>query len=225
MPLIKRKKIFDSKTPDMFLLSYAALATLLLAFFIVINSFAEEKKKELLEEFRESFKERELSFGLGGLFKTENREKSENIKKMKYIFPENEMKPLEGNDENIDLLDREEAQVPAAAVVYFNDNDSSFSIEGEYSLDNLIELIGDRPCSLIIEGHTRRNFVPSNGYDNCWKLSLDRAKAVADYLHEKGNISMKRLVTVGYGNNKPLTKNIKSDENNDRVSIIINILR
>lgn len=225
MSLIKRKKIFDSKIPDMFLLSYAALATLLLAFFIVINSFAEEKKKELLEEFRESFKERELSFGLGGLFKTENREKSENIKKMKYIFPENEMKPLEGDDENIDLLDREEAQVPAAAVVYFKDNDSSFSIEGEYSLDNLIELIGDRPCSLIIEGHTRRNFVPSNGYDNCWKLSLDRAKAVADYLHEKGNISMKRLVTVGYGNNKPLTKNIKSDENNDRVSIIINILR
>lgn len=225
MSLIKKKKIFDSKTPDMFLLSYAALATLLLAFFIVINSFAEEKKKELLEEFRESFKKREISFGLGGLFQTENHNKSENIKKMKYIYPENKMKPIEGDDKNIDLLDREEDQVPASAVVYFKENDSAFSIEGEYSLDNLIDLIGDRPCSLIIEGHTRKNFVPSRGYDNCWKLSLDRAKVVADYLHEKGAISRKRLVIVGYGSNKPLTKNIKSDAHNDRVSIIINILR
>jgi len=98
-------------------------------------------------------------------------------------------------------------------------------MEGKHSLDNLIDLIGERPCSLVIEGHTRINFAPSNGYDNCWKLSLDRAKVVADYLHEKGNISWKRLITVGYGNNKPMVKDIKSDRHNDRVSVIINILK
>ena len=225
MPVLKRKKIFDAKTPDMFLFSYAALATLLLAFFIVINTFTEEKKKEFIEEFRESFKRREITFGLGGVFNGENLKKTESIKKMKYIYPENKPKPIEGADKRIDVFDREEDQVPAAAVVYFKENDSALFLEGEHSLDNLIDLIGDRPCSLIIEGHTRKNFIPSNGYDNCWKLSLDRAKAVADYLHEKGNISWKRVVTIGYGYNKPLTKNIKSDGHNDRVSIIINILR
>ena len=225
MPSLKRKKIFDAKTPDMFLLSYAALATLLLAFFIIINSFTGEKKKEFIEEFRESFKRIEITFGLGGIFNGENLKRSEKIKKMKYIYPENKTKPIEGDDKRIDLLDREEDQVPASAVIFFKENDSTLFMEGKHSLDNLIDLIGDRPCSLVIEGHTRRNFVPSKGYDNCWKLSLDRAKAVADYLHEKGNISWKRVVTIGYGNNKPLAKNIKNDGHNDRVSIIINILR
>jgi flagellar motor protein MotB len=89
----------------------------------------------------------------------------------------------------------------------------------------LIDLIGERPCSLIIEGHTRKNFIPSGEYPNCWKLSLDRAKVVADYLHEKGNISFKRLITIGYGNNKPLINDIRGDKHNDRVSVIINILK
>ncbi len=222
----KKKKFFDIKPPDMFMLSYASLATLLLAFFIVLNTFTEEKKKEFIEEFRESMKRREISFGLGGILPDRlDDEERDTLRKMKYIYPDTKNKPLESSSKGVDEISREEAQVPAAAVVYFKDNDSSFSIEGEYSLDNLIDLIGERPCSLMIEGHTKKSFIPSKEYNNCWKLSLDRAKAVADYLHEKGNISRKRLVTVGYGNNKPLTKNIKSDGNNDRVSIIINILR
>ena len=210
MPVLKRKKIFDAKTPDMFLFSYAALATLLLAFFIVINTFTEEKKKEFIEEFRESFKRREITFGLGGIFNGENLKRSEKIKKMKYIYPENKTKPIEGDDKRIDLLDREEDQVPASAVIFFKENDSTLFMEGKHSLDNLIDLIGDRPCSLVIEGHTRKIFVLSKGYDNCWKISLERAKAVADYLHEKGNISWKRLITIGCGNNKPLTKILKA---------------
>jgi len=221
----KRKKISDTKIPDMFLLSYAALATLLLAFFIVINSFTEEKKEEFIDEFSESFRKREISFGLGGIFDGNGNGRSERIKKEKYIYPENNAQPPEGSDKNIDLLEREEDQVPAAAVIYFGENDSTIFKEGKHSLDTLIGLIGDRPCSLVIEGHTRKNFASSNGHNNCWKLSLDRAKAVADYLHGKGNISWKRLLTIGCGSNKPGTKSAKNDGLNDRVSIIINVLR
>lgn len=105
MPGLKRKKIFDANTPDMFLFSYAALAALLRAFFIVINTFTEEKKKEFVEEFRESFKRREITFGLGGIFNGENLKRSEKIKKMKYIYPENTIKPIEGYGTSIDLLD------------------------------------------------------------------------------------------------------------------------
>ena len=76
---------------------------------------------------------------------------------MKYIYPENKTKPIEGDDKRIDLLDREEDQVPASAVIFFKENDSTLFMEGKHSLDNLIDLIGDRPCSLVIEGHTRKN--------------------------------------------------------------------
>ncbi len=221
----KRKKFFDTKPPDMFLLSYASLATLLLAFFIVINTFTEEKKKEFIKEFQKSMKRREITLGLGGILPGGDGEEIEDFQKMKYIYPDEESASIQRGDKGIDLPDREEDQVPAAVVVYFDENDIALSIEGRHFLDNLIDLIGERPCSLIVEGHTRKNFIPSKVYNNSWKLSLDRAKVVADYLHEKGKISMKRLVTIGYGNNRPMVKDIKGDMHNDRVSVLINILR
>jgi len=222
----KKKKLPASGTPDLFWTSYGSVITILLAFFIIFQvNFTEEKKKELIEEFKKSVSRSNITFGMGGILPDWNARSTEDIQKLKYIYPESKSEPTESGDKGIDLFDREEAQIPAAVIVYFDENDSALFMERKHSLDGLIDLIGDRPCSLVIEGHTRRNFVPSKGYDNCWKLSLDRAKAVADYLHEKGNISWKRLITIGCGNNKPLTKNVKNDGHNDRVSIIINILR
>ena len=222
----KKKKLHASGTPDLFWTSYGSVITILLAFFIIFCvNFTEGQKKELIEEFKKSLNRSNITFGMGGILPEWNAKSTEDIQKLKYIYPESKSEPTESGDKGIDLLDREEYQIPASAVIFFKENDSALFMEGKHSLDNLIDLIGDRPCSLVIEGHTRRNFVPSKGYDNCWKISLDRAKAVADYLHEKGNISWKRLITIGYGNNKPLAKNIKSDGHNDRVSIIINILR
>lgn len=222
----KKKRIFETKPPDMFMLSYASLATLLLAFFIVLNTFTEEKKKEFIEGFQRSMKRREITFGMGGILSGwgDDKEK-EAIRKMKYIYPDEKKELRESSDKGVNEINREEEHIPAAVVVSFDEHDAAIPLEGRRSLNNLIELIGERPCSLIIEGHTRRNFIPSGEYHNCWKLSLDRAKVVADYLHEKGNISFKRLIPVGYGNNKPLTKDIRSDRHNDRVSIIINILK
>lgn len=228
MPLLnqKKKRIFDSKLPDMFMLSYASLATLLLAFFIVLNSFTEEKKKEFLEGFQSSMKRREVTFGMGGILSEEYNEESEAIRKMKYIYPNSENDPVESsNNKGVEEINRDVDHIPAAVVVSFDENVVTISREGRHSLDNLIDLIGERPCSLVIEGHTRKAFIPSKGYNNSWKLSLDRAEGVANYLHDKGGISFKRLITIGYGNNNPLAKDIRGDQHNDRVSIIINILR
>lgn len=224
----KRKKVFDVKPPDMFMLAYAALATLLLAFFIVLNTFTEEKKKEFIEGFQRSMKKREITFGLGGILSgwSDNKE-NEDIRKMKYIYPGKNKKneQIEDAEKGIDEIGQEEEHIPAAVVVSFEENDAIIPLDGRHSLDNLIDLIGERPCSLVIEGHTRRNFIPSDEYNTCWKLSLDRANVVADYLHDQGDISFKRLITIGYGNNKPLAKDIRGDGYNDRVSITINILK
>ena len=217
----KKKKIHGGGTPDLFWTSYGSVITILLAFFIIFTvNFTEEKKEELVEEFKKSVSRSNATFGMGGILPDLDAKSTEDILKLKYIYPESKSEPTE-----IDLFDREEAQIPAAVIVYFDENDSALFMEGKHSLNNLIDLIGDRPCSLIIEGHTRKNFVPSKGYENPWRLSLDRAKVVADYLHEKGNISWKRLITIEYGNNKLLMKDIKTDRHNDRVSIIINILQ
>src|SRR3990167_835791 len=222
----KKKKLHASGTPDLFWTSYGSVITILLAFFIIFQvNFTEEKKKELIEEFKKSLSRSNITFGMGGILPEWNARSTEDIQKLKYIYPESKSESTESGDKGIDLFDREEAQIPAAVVVSFDENASALFMEGRHSLDNLIDLIGERPCSLMIEGHTKKSFIPSKEYNNCWKLSLDRAKAVADYLHEKGDISWNRLITIGYGNNKPMVKDIKNDRYNDRVSIIINILR
>lgn len=222
----KKKKLPGGGTPDLFWTSYGSVITILLAFFIIfVVNFTEQKKKELIEEFKKSVNRNSVTFGMGGILPDWNAREAEDIRKLKYIQPEETTEPIESGNKGIDSFDREEDQIPAAVVVHFGENDSTLFPEGKHSLDELINLIGDRPCSLVIEGHARKNFIPSGRYDNCWKLSLDRAKVVADYLHEKGNISWKRLITVGYGNNKPIVNDIKSDRHNDRVSVIINILR
>jgi len=223
----KKKKLKSSKPPDMFMLSYAALATLLLAFFIIINTFAEERKKEVFQEFQRSLNRNSVTLGMGGLFSGNDPVKKERIREMKYIFPDQERKrtTVESGDKEVEQITDEEDMVPAAIVVYFKENDTTLSLSGMHNLNNLVDLVQERPVMLMIEGHTRKNFKPSRKYDNSWKLSIDRAKSVADYLHERGNISHKRLIVVGYGNNKPFVKSLKGDIYNDRVDIIINVIR
>ena len=145
-------------------------------FYNISSQLYRGKEKELIEEFKKSLNRSNITFGMGGILPDWNARSTEDIQKLKYIYPKSKSEPTESGDKGIDLFDREEHQIPAAVVVYFEENDSTLFMEGKHSLDNLIDLIGDRPCSLIIEGHTRKNFIPAKGYDNCWKLSLDRAK-------------------------------------------------
>jgi len=222
----KKKKIHASGTPDLFWTSYGSVITILLAFFIIFQvNFTEEKKKEFIEEFKKSSQRSMITLGMGGIMPSWNAGSVEDIHKMKYIYPDSKNELSENGDKGDVPFDKEEEQIPATVIVQFNENDTTLSTDGKRSLDNLINLIGERPCSLIIEGHTRKNFIPSKEYNTCWKLSLDRAEEVARYLHNKGNISSKRLITIGYGNNKPLIKDMRNDYYNDRVSIIINILK
>jgi len=223
----KKKKHAGSGTPDLFWTSYGSLITILLAFFIIFQvNFTENKKKEFIEEFKKSMDRSRLTLGMGGVLPGwDTGATVEDIHKMKYVYQEYKTEPASAGREGASEIGLEEEQVPAAVILYFDENSASLTMEGRHALDKLIDLIGERPCSLVIEGHTRKIFVPSFDYGNCWKLSLDRSQAVAEYLHEKGKISHKRMITVGYGNNRPVVSDVKGDKANDRVSIIIGILK
>jgi outer membrane protein OmpA-like peptidoglycan-associated protein len=74
-------------------------------------------------------------------------------------------------------------------------------------LDKLYQLLAENPnLKLLISGHTDNVGAPA---DNL-KLSLNRAKAVVDYLVGKG-IDIKRLTWKGFGETKPISDN-KTEE-------------
>lgn len=87
--------------------------------------------------------------------------------------------------------------------IYFETGSSNLSAESEVALDILKQTFDQYPkLKVEISGHTDNvGELPMN-----MKLSQDRASAVKNFLVNKG-ISADRIVSIGYGPNKPVESN------------------
>ncbi|MFO8054078.1 MAG: OmpA family protein [Bacteroidales bacterium] len=120
--------------------------------------------------------------------------------------------------ENIDLTDKqgyeeleknielEKIEVGKSIVlrnIFFDTDKSSLRDESQGELDRLYDILNKNPdIKVEISGHTDN--VGSAEYNK--KLSRDRAKAVVDYLIQKG-IDKDRMEYAGYGFEKPIADN------------------
>ena len=75
---------------------------------------------------------------------------------------------------------------------------------------------------IIIEGHTDSDPINTTRFPSNWHLSAVRASAVCKIFEESG-IPGSRLKSVGYGQSRPLVKNvdIESKRTNRRVEIFL----
>ncbi|MCD4682013.1 MAG: OmpA family protein, partial [Bacteroidales bacterium] len=86
---------------------------------------------------------------------------------------------------------------------FFDFDKATLRSESANELDRLVKMLIDVPTMKIeISGHTDN--VGSDNYNK--QLSEDRAKAVVDYLIEKG-IDQDRLTYAGYGETQPIADN------------------
>lgn len=104
--------------------------------------------------------------------------------------------------------------------VEFENNSAKLSGNSDALLDDVAKIMEDHPEILKIEiqGHTDSNGKKAHNQ----KLSTDRAASVKAYLVGKG-IAEKRMVSKGFGQDKPIADN-KTDEGraqNRRVEIHI----
>jgi chemotaxis protein MotB len=85
----------------------------------------------------------------------------------------------------------------------------------------VLKEVEDQPVG--IEGHTDNVPIQRSGWADNKALSYARANAVADYLVEKHGIDSGRLMTIGYGEDKPIADNDSAGgrQQNRRVEIII----
>ena len=103
--------------------------------------------------------------------------------------------------------------------IYFHTDKATLQDISYDPLNQLADILKKYPkAKLTIEGHTDNT--GSNAYNK--KLSDNRAKAVVDYLVNKG-IDASRLTAVGYGEDKPVTsnKNAEGRTHNRRVELIL----
>ncbi len=101
----------------------------------------------------------------------------------------------------------------------FEADSSSIDSSSIPTLEELYQFLYDNPTIVVeIGGHT--NGLPDDAY--CDKLSTARAKAVADYIIQKG-IDPKRIIYKGYGKRQPIATNMTPEgrRRNQRVEVKI----
>jgi outer membrane protein OmpA-like peptidoglycan-associated protein len=101
--------------------------------------------------------------------------------------------------------------------LYFDADKHDIKPESEYALNDLHRFLSANPNVVIeIGGHTNNR--PSDNFAN--RLSTDRAKAVCDWLMQKG-IPENRIQYKGYGKTSPLMPNTTEEgrKKNQRVEI------
>ena len=86
---------------------------------------------------------------------------------------------------------------------------------------DVLKQVPDQPVG--IEGHTDNVPIQRSGWTDNKALSYARANAVADYLVEQRGIDSARLMTIGYGEERPIAGNgtAAGRQKNRRVEIII----
>lgn len=103
--------------------------------------------------------------------------------------------------------------------LYFESNKAVIKEESFETLDEIYGFLQSMPDVIVeIGGHS--NGLAGTSFAN--KLSTDRARAVADYLVEKG-VSPDRLRSRGYGKTQPIASNesLEGRQQNQRVEIKI----
>lgn len=223
----KKKKTGDEPRSNTIQLMTVSLFIILLAFFILLNSYAvvdEAKKMKALGSLLGSF-------GIlpGGLsaFQGEGRD----------VVPPTapiQMRQLDTSavvslpdQDDIDMVaiksDEQKEIVTIQEGLLFDSDGLTIKKSAFPLLDKLCQIINRDDSGVEIAGHTDN--ISEQGDDAGWKLSGFQAMAVARYFIEKGEIDPKSIVAYGCGEYRPHVTNVTKEisKQNRRIDIIINL--
>ncbi len=230
--LLKKKKSEDKPpAPDM--LAFASIMTILLAFFIMLASFAGAPEQRDVEKAVTSFSKALELYGLsriiygssnalvnmdiaskrGGV--KHSREKSEVVGRT--------FSNLISREIDIEYV-RKGRQLFFPTNIAFVDGGAVISPSSKAYLGNLIKLTKERDCKITVCSYAGEDFVPSTEYTTSWQFTAERSAAITNYLHNTGDISYKRMTAIGYGEYQPLLGeegSFDASTVNSRTSVII----
>lgn len=225
----KKKTAEDQSFVDM--VAFASLMTILLAFFIMLSSYAGKPKEQETDEALKSFKEALNNFGVSKvLFGSTDSIFNLSLKLESYGGKNKMRKPTDINafvntidkDTDIEYI-QTGRRVNFPTEINFINEELDISPESKQYLNNLIKVIKDRDCQVMVGGYTSEDFVSSDRYPTSWQLSAEYASAVTKYFNNVGDIDYKRLTAVGYGEYQPLLGEASSfnARANNRINITI----
>lgn len=222
---------------DRWLLTYADMITLLMAFFIMMYSMSvidvdkfNAAASSLRSEFGPGRPSSHIAAGGDGLLPHFSRGGDDNLPALAGNV-ESVRRELEDYIQENQLQDviHTSRELRGLVITVVSDN-LLFSVgQAELRppalaiLDQIAELLGGLPNSIAIEGHTCSLPISTSRYPSNWELSAARACAVVRHLIERWQIDPVRLAATGCADSRPVGSN-ESEETralNRRVEIVI----
>ena len=227
----------EHENHERWLITYADMITLLMAFFIMLFAMSQldlAKFKEFQQGFASHVSGKEPSIALdggAGVLDGANGTQDELIAKAQQVLNKQAKEDLAADLERDRLLDVKEeftARVRAAGLerkvgfrlerrglvvtivsdhVLFSLGSADLRPQGRDVLDGLAAVLADMPNDITVEGHTDNLPISGGQYRNNWVLSTARATSVLSYLLQHHDVPASRLSAAGYADQRPVMTN------------------
>jgi chemotaxis protein MotB len=232
MTLKRKKSEEDKENLERWLLTYADLITLLLAFFVMLYVFSKQDTRKydaMTMQLKAIFSGGTGVVDEGGRTGDQvlegNTQGPSNIEIKRQL--ESQIKDVsqsEGQGNNISVItDERGIVIRIMDKAFYDTGKADLKDKARETLDKIAPVIKSLPNEIRIEGHTDNVPINTAEFKSNWELSVRRATEVVRYLIEKGDISPQRISAAGYAEYRPVAAN-DSDANramNRRIEIIV----
>lgn len=223
----RRRKLDNDENLERWLLTYADLITLLLAFFIVMYSMSQVDNKKFgkVSEALNTI----LRGGTSVL-----RHQLEQDKTGHGLLKLGNLRLVQQKvEERFRTLGRQEelqTEITERGLVIHIVESALFDVgsaelreRAMEVLDLVAEEVKDRPNHIRVEGHTDDRPIQTNIFPSNWELSSARATSVVRYMSDNHGISPDRISALGYGEYRPVRPNnsVENRAKNRRVDVVV----
>lgn len=213
----------EHENAERWLLTYADMITLLMAFFIMLYSMSQldaKKFSAVADAVRAELGGSAILPGSKGVDGTAAAALKQSV--------EHEIS-LAAGGEGVEVLggDGEVTVRLPSSTVFFNPGSAELTTAMVRVLQRLTPLVARDRCVVKVLGHTCSYPTHNARYPSNWELSSDRARNVALFLVRRGAVSPDNCSFMGFADTRPLVAN-DSDANharNRRVEILLRPLQ
>jgi chemotaxis protein MotB len=201
--------------------TFADMVTLLLCFFVLLLSFAnqdianfETMKGSMSKAFGvqyadKSAKNMAFSESPNAASSTKKSAKKDlqalALELRAFVSDGNVAKLMHVNMEQTGVMVR----VPTRAV--FKAGTAEINESAKPILDKVAQQMSKKNLNLVVRGHTDDRPTRGNRYASNWELSAARAAACLRYIKDRSGISPNRMKAVGYAGTRPLVPNTSNE--------------
>jgi chemotaxis protein MotB len=234
---VRRKKHNEEQeNAERWLLTYADLITLLLAFFIMMYTFSKrdaQKYEEVTSHLKAIFAGGQGIAGKGSVSATNplplpsRGESSGDMKRQlesEIISLANNKGNNNGIKQNISVLnDGRGIVIRVMDRAFFDEGKAELKERAKGALDKIVPIIKGAHNHISIEGHTDNVPINTHDFKSNWELSVRRSTEVVRYFVERHGFPPERISASGYAEYRPIVDNDTAENRalNRRIEIII----